>query len=513
MGLLLILLFPLIEADFRVGSYGMRVIHRLPATVTTVLFLAAVVLVRSAAEHTIVAEREKNTLDMLLLTLISPAGIVIAKLLAAVSFYFLYIIAAMPVLALIFPLSGVSLPTFVGMFVLLLAVAFSSASVGLFVSAAFRRKENVRVVSVIGILVILGVPFRIMEPMLDMAKFFSIFEPEAVKRGEIVAGYLSAMVFPISTVRGCFSGITALNDVLLALSYQAFITLVFLAMAFRVILRPQRIEIRAPKDSKPNFAIRWFKGAMENVKYDNPIFEKELAFGVLVHPVRYGLIFLFLCLIQFSLCWGESQGMRTWLSSLIIMTALAMLAPAQAVAGALSSEYEYGDFAMLRLTGLSSRDVIYGKFFAYALGILVIVFGLFLASMPVVSTPAITAPDFVLTFACLAGTALMSASVGVMSAAMSKSRFSAGIRAFLTNVAVWVALWMLVGFLTSIFLANGIVYELVFVVVLFIFWLGIRSCLNVGIEHFSIWRFCDKLLWYQPEELYSNDKYTNENDR
>lgn len=84
-------------------------------------------------------ERECGTLDVMLATTMSPYRIVIGKLLSAVSRLLFFVVASLPVLGLVFTISGINLKD-LGDYILLLAVtALYIGSFGILMSVIFTK--------------------------------------------------------------------------------------------------------------------------------------------------------------------------------------------------------------------------------------------------------------------------------------------------------------------------------------------------------------------------------------
>lgn len=96
---------------------------------------------------TISLEREKQTLDLLVTTPMRPGGIVVGKLLAALAFVGLMILAALPISALVLMYGGASIDDLVRQQVVLLVTALGLGSIGLFWSALVKRTQAATVLT------------------------------------------------------------------------------------------------------------------------------------------------------------------------------------------------------------------------------------------------------------------------------------------------------------------------------------------------------------------------------
>ena len=97
-------------------------------------------------------EREKQTLDMLATTPISSLAIVIGKLLSALTYVFILIIASIPLTAMVFVFGGVGPDEVLRGYVVLFVTAIGLGSLGLFISALMQRTQAATVVTFFGVL-------------------------------------------------------------------------------------------------------------------------------------------------------------------------------------------------------------------------------------------------------------------------------------------------------------------------------------------------------------------------
>jgi ABC-2 type transport system permease protein len=97
-------------------------------------------------------EREKQTLDLLVSTPMRPGAIVIGKLLAALAFVMLMIVAAVPITAIVLMYGGASVDDIIRQQLVLLATAVVLGAIGLFYSALLKRTQAATVLSYITML-------------------------------------------------------------------------------------------------------------------------------------------------------------------------------------------------------------------------------------------------------------------------------------------------------------------------------------------------------------------------
>ena len=92
-------------------------------------------------------EREKATLDLLITTPLRPGAIVVGKLLSALAFVVLMIVAGIPVSALVLMYGGAAVEDIVRAQIVLFAAAIGFGVIGLFCSALIKRTQSATVVA------------------------------------------------------------------------------------------------------------------------------------------------------------------------------------------------------------------------------------------------------------------------------------------------------------------------------------------------------------------------------
>jgi ABC-2 type transport system permease protein len=101
--------------------------------------LMIAVLAPAATAGAISSEREHQTLDLLAATPISSLAIVLGKLLSALAWVFVLILASIPVTALVFLFGGVGPDDMIRGYIVLFATVIGLGSVGIFFSTLTRR--------------------------------------------------------------------------------------------------------------------------------------------------------------------------------------------------------------------------------------------------------------------------------------------------------------------------------------------------------------------------------------
>jgi len=101
--------------------------------------LIVAVFAPASTSGAISGEREHQTLDLLAVTPISSLAIVLGKLLSALAWMFVLVIASIPITGLVFLFGGVAIDDLVRGYVVVLATAIGLGSVGIFFSSLLKR--------------------------------------------------------------------------------------------------------------------------------------------------------------------------------------------------------------------------------------------------------------------------------------------------------------------------------------------------------------------------------------
>jgi ABC-type transport system involved in multi-copper enzyme maturation permease subunit len=116
---------------------------------TVLLTIIVLVLAPASTAGAISLEREKQTLDLLSTTPISSLAIVLGKLLSALTWVFLLLLASIPVMSLVFTFGGVGPEDLVRAYVVLVFTALGFGAMGLFFSALVRRTQAATMINLV----------------------------------------------------------------------------------------------------------------------------------------------------------------------------------------------------------------------------------------------------------------------------------------------------------------------------------------------------------------------------
>jgi ABC-type transport system involved in multi-copper enzyme maturation permease subunit len=119
-----------------------------------VVMAAVALVVPGLVGPTVSGEREHRTLDLLLVTPLSPARIVAGKLVASMAFVLLLVVACLPLFMVTFVLGQVALPQILEVLGFTVMVALSVGALSMMASVALRGVVPATVVSYLAMLVL-----------------------------------------------------------------------------------------------------------------------------------------------------------------------------------------------------------------------------------------------------------------------------------------------------------------------------------------------------------------------
>ena len=132
-------------------------LQRIPEIYTELAIIQAVLLlfiVPSLASTAICGEREKQTLDVLLSTRMSPLSIVLGKLGASVSRVILLIICSMPIYSITLLIGGISLKNIIELSIFFIITTIFVGSLGVFISTIIKTSRASTVIRYFSVLFI-----------------------------------------------------------------------------------------------------------------------------------------------------------------------------------------------------------------------------------------------------------------------------------------------------------------------------------------------------------------------
>ena len=190
-------------------SVGMAIYTMLAVVQFTLILL----ITPAQTAGSISGEREKQTLDLLLSTRMSPFGIVFGKLLSSMSYMVLLIFTSLPLFSLVFLFGGVTPGDMAKLFLFYIITAFAIGSIGIFFSTLFRRTVTATVltylsmfllglVSVILGVYMLSVRYAGPNPPQTPSVPFVLYVNPAVGLADILSGQSYGGLYSMFGVRG-----------------------------------------------------------------------------------------------------------------------------------------------------------------------------------------------------------------------------------------------------------------------------------------------------------------------
>jgi ABC-2 type transport system permease protein len=150
------------EASVHDLNAGREIGRALFFTIATVALIEVCLITPVLTSGSVAGEKERQTYDLLVASLLTPWQIVWGKLVSALAFALLLIIAVVPVMSLAFLFGGVGLTEVLIAIVGLVTTAILYATIGLFWSALMRSSLGATSFAIGTVIVILlGIPFLI----------------------------------------------------------------------------------------------------------------------------------------------------------------------------------------------------------------------------------------------------------------------------------------------------------------------------------------------------------------
>jgi len=140
--------YPGLAQAARSAQIGQTLFAALLILLTTLVVFLAPAFTAGAISQ----ERERQTFELLAATPLPATGIVLGKLLSALVYLFLLILASVPLMSFVFTFGGVAVDDVVRAYVLLIATALGLGALGLFMSALIRRSGAATILTYLTVL-------------------------------------------------------------------------------------------------------------------------------------------------------------------------------------------------------------------------------------------------------------------------------------------------------------------------------------------------------------------------
>jgi ABC-type transport system involved in multi-copper enzyme maturation permease subunit len=365
--------------------------ERVFAVILGVQLGGVLILTPAFTAGAIAEERERRTLDFLLVTHLSDLTLVVGKLAARLGGLLLVLLAGLPVLACLQLLGGIDPDLLLGGYAVTLLTMLGLGSLGILISsdAPSVREAIFNTYAVAGLYLVgslvMSVPVLGAGPASGVAACFQW----------LTAGNPGVAVYRVSS--DLSAGLTpaqALPPVLRDCAlFHLLLTAVSLAGAARMIRRkevpasapprepdlpprkliPPELDVRAIYRERPPVTDRpmlWKEGFAGGERHFDPLlalFRLPRAIGLwvaltVVVCVGASLLSLEIRDPLSDFAGGLARGMRWWLTGILIpLVCFACLAVAIRTAGAFTSEREGQTLDSLLTTPLTNREIVNGK--------------------------------------------------------------------------------------------------------------------------------------------------------
>lgn len=110
-------------------------------------FVMLIFIMPAISAGSISGERERQTLDLMLTTQMTPTDIVLGKLMSSLSTMFLLIVSSFPIIAMVFVYGGVTMTDLLALLLCFMVAGLFVGSLGLFCSAIFKKSTLATVVA------------------------------------------------------------------------------------------------------------------------------------------------------------------------------------------------------------------------------------------------------------------------------------------------------------------------------------------------------------------------------
>ena len=118
--------------------------------------LTVMLLIPSFTAGSIAGEREKQTLDILLTTTLTPGEIIMGKLMSSISMVFLLVVSSLPIISIVFTIGGIGMEDMLMFMLEILIISFFIGSMGMLASTMLKKTVQATVCSFAQIVLVCG---------------------------------------------------------------------------------------------------------------------------------------------------------------------------------------------------------------------------------------------------------------------------------------------------------------------------------------------------------------------
>jgi len=428
-------LWPAEYNDLNMAGYRSK---EMVAYLSLAVFCGCALFVPAYSASAMVLERERSTYDFLRMSLISSAGVVMAKLFNAVGMFIIMIVAMTPVICSAFFLIGVDYTVFIKVGVVVLSLIFSCASIGLACSSIFRKSIFAVVASYIGMILLMAGPVMLSFVFATVLMGFQLARSTSSVI-EAVAEYTSP--FAALTYAVDMGRTGSIGPFITCILFQLVVTVGCLLLTWRNVYKPPKppkITLEKPIDDVkvlrerkvgfPFYILDPLKRKKAIADGRNPMMVREIRWGLYNRATTLVRVFYVSFVVYFiaggvvSMDASTFSTLREWFAMQTVLTVLA--APAL-IANTLTKEYELGNLDMLRMTLLKPKDIIFGKFAAGFASMIPMLAASFLSCLPMLLLGVKNYEAMLIGFGNLFVCTVMSISIGLFASMLTRQTTTA----------------------------------------------------------------------------------------
>jgi len=411
----------------------------------------------------ITQEHERDTMEMLSMSLVPSWGVVLGKWGAHTGLFLFVLLAAMPVMAAsTFFTVGTEIPTFLALVGLIASTSVACVAIGVAFSSITKSSKSAVIFSYVGVAMMLGLPIllyaAIVEFLFDFADLFGVDAEETII-------YLTRYFTPIGATFHILEGTLEWYDYIAVQMYLWAVSLFAFLFACWRYARFNKVGLLSRRAAKPKskptrtVAPRPFVPMGDR---GNAWYAREVRFGSLMRGrIRWG-VFGGGCavfgLIALSLLiqhladpgWGNEYYIEAWVG--VGLVALAVVLPGIG-ANAFSREFDGSRMDLLRGTLLTPRDYVLGSVQSTVRSIIPL-------CMSIVVTTIILGPVFVgdsqmynilLTgLGSAIATILLGTTVGIAAGTITRRTATALTLAYASAFTIFVGSWIAVSIVAEL---------------------------------------------------------------
>ena len=341
-----------------------------------ILFFSSLI-VMSFTSSSISSERENNTFELLTVTGLTPANIIIGKLVSALGFIFFIIFATLPLVSICFILGGVAITEVLISYVAIFSTLAAVGMIGIMCSSLCKTSRKAQVLAfVIPIFLYFALPVGIeivreayRVRIFSEGNIFWLLNPFF----NLIRVFYGNSAMPFLGSRSFLWGV---SPILMILFSNVLVFLLSYSLARRFFISPEKVKTKVRKKyitdktkiqerrkKFPYYIIDPLKKNREIGDHENPALVKEKRYtfaSKLTYIIRFGyLAFVFGAILSFYMFREDVMSGESVITVLSVL--LGGVFCSTLSSGSIVEEMEQETFDLLRSTLLKPWDVFRAK--------------------------------------------------------------------------------------------------------------------------------------------------------